>query len=632
MKRTFLILISFLLIFSGLVLGQDGDKILEARLISSVEKLAPESGNRIAVELQIHKPWHMNANVTADDFLIPTVIEFNPVEGVTFGKIEYPAAEEKTFEFSENPVLVYEGTVYAYCTATVAGELANKEVTISGMVSYQACNDETCLAPDEVEFSQTIPVASTEEAIKGINQDLFGAAAQPAAPQIEEAKSAPAGGDDLAQTIESKGLFLTFLGIFVAGLALNLTPCIYPLIPITISYFGGQAGGKKGSLFMLSLVYVLGMAITYSVLGVFAALSGSILGTWLQNPLVLIFIAAVMVALALSMFGLYEIRVPASLSNFAGQSKQGYFGTLFMGLTVGIIAAPCIGPFVLGLLTYVGKRGDPVMGFTMFFVLALGLGVPFIFLAVFSGAVNKMPRSGGWMIWIRKIFGFILVGMALYFLNPLFESNLWYYTILAITALVAGIYLAWIDNTQGRGGKAFPVTKNLVGVIFILAGAYFWVNSVEAYVNERLREFGKTAQGSGTFATNEVAWEHYSENILQSARESGKPVMVDFYADWCIPCKELDKFTFTDDKVVELSRKFVMLKADLTKSESPEVKTLQEKYNIKGVPTLVFITSDGQEVPSARVVSYVKADKFLTIMESVWKKEKNADDQLVRGE
>lgn len=631
MKRTFLILISFLLIFSGLVLGQEGDKILEARLLSSVEKLAPESSNQVAVELKIHKPWHANANIVADDFLIPTVIEFTTVEGVSFGKIDYPAAEEKTFEFSENPVLVYEGTVYAYSNVSVAGELAGKEITISGVVSYQACNDETCLAPDEVEFSQTLPVAAKGEAVKGINENLFGEAAQPAAPQMEEAGSA-AGGDDLAQTIESKGLFLTFLGIFVAGLALNLTPCIYPLIPITISYFGGQAGGKKGSLFMLSLVYVLGMAITYSVLGVFAALSGSILGTWLQNPLVLIFIAAVMVTLALSMFGLYEIRVPASLSNFAGKSKQGYFGTLFMGLTVGIIAAPCIGPFVIGLLTYVGKQGDPVMGFLMFFVLALGLGVPFIFLAVFSGAVNVMPRSGGWMIWIRKIFGFILVGMALYFLNPLFESDLWYYTILGITALVAGIYLAWIDSTQGRGGKAFPLVKNLVGIIFILAGAYFWVNSVEAYVNERLREFGKTAGSSGAYVVNEIAWDDYSQQILHSAQESGKPVMIDFYADWCIPCKELDKFTFSDGRVIELSKNFVMLKADLTKSESPEVLALQEKYNIKGVPTLVFLTSDGQEVSSSRVVSYVKADEFLTIMQSVWEKEKNGDDQLVRGE
>lgn len=631
MKRTFLILISYLLIFSSLTYGEEGDKILEAKLLSSVEKLAPESGNRVAVELQIHKPWHINANITADEFLIPTVIEFNPVKGVDFGKIEYPDAEEKTFEFSEKPVLVYEGNLYAYCTASVAGELAGKEITISGVVSYQACNDETCLAPDKVEFSQTLPVAAIGEAAKGINENLFGEAARPAAPQMEEAENA-AGGDVLTQTIESKGLFLAFLGIFVAGLALNLTPCIYPLIPITISYFGGQAGGKKGSLFMLSLMYVLGMAITYSVLGVFAALSGSILGAWLQNPLVLIFIAAVMVALALSMFGLYEIRVPTSLSNFAGQSKRGYFGTLFMGLTVGIIAAPCIGPFVLGLLTYVGKKGDPVMGFLMFFVLALGLGVPFIFLAVFSGAANKMPRSGGWMIWVRKIFGFILIGMALYFLNPLFENNLWYYTILGITALVAGIYLAWIDTTQGRGGKAFPVVKNLVGIIFILAGAYFWVNSVEAYVDERLQEFGKTARGSENLTANEVAWEQYSENILQSARDSGKPVMIDFYADWCIPCKELDKFTFTNNQVVALSKNFVMVKADLTKPESPQVRAVQEKYSIKGVPTLVFISSNGQEVPSARVVSYVKADKFLTIMGSVWEKEQNDDDQLVRGE
>jgi thiol:disulfide interchange protein DsbD len=627
MKRLIFIALSFLIVSIGVVLGQEEEKIIEAKVLGATEKLTPGGNNRFAVEIQINEPWHVNGNVVADDFLIPTVIEFNGVEGLSFSEIQYPAAEEKTFAFSENPVLVYEGVVYVYTTVSVGSGLAGKDVTISGVVSYQACNDETCLAPNDIGFSKTFSVAGKDEPVKEITEKIFGAA-RPPAPPIERG----IGGGDLAQTIESRGLFLTFLVIFVAGLALNLTPCVYPLIPITISYFGGQAGGKKSSLFLLSLIYVLGMAITYSILGVFAALTGSILGAWLQNPWVLIFIAAVMVTLALSMFGLYEIRVPAGLANFAGQSKQGYFGTLFMGLTVGIIAAPCIGPFVLGLFTYVGEKGDPVMGFMMFFVLAVGLGIPFIFLALFSGAVNLMPRSGGWMIWVRKIFGFILVGMAFYFLNPLFESDLWYYTLLGITGLVAGIYLAWIDNTQGRGGKAFPIVKNVVGILFIIAGAFFWVNSVEAYVDERLRDFSKSAGESGAYTVNEIEWEFYSDRILQSAQESGKPVMIDFYADWCIPCKELDKLTFSDERVIELSKNFVMLKADLTKSESPEVQALQERYNIKGVPTLIFITSNGSEVSQARVVSYVNADKFLSVMQSVWEKEKNSDDSIVRNE
>ena len=196
---------------------------------------------------------------------------------------------------------------------------------------------------------------------------------------------------------DQKGLFLIFIGAFFGGLALNLTPCIYPLIPITISYFGGQAEGKKGSVILHSVIYVVGMAATYSILGSIAAFTGSLFGAALQIPAVLIGVAAVMVLLALSMFNVYEIRVPAFINKFAGGSQKGYFGTFFMGLTCGIIAAPCIGPFVLGLLTYVGNRGNVLLGFSLFFVLALGLGIPFLLLGIFSGAsTSSRGRGPGW--------------------------------------------------------------------------------------------------------------------------------------------------------------------------------------------------------------------------------------------
>ena len=228
---------------------------------------------------------------------------------------------------------------------------------------------------------------------------------------------------------DQKGLFLIFIGAFFGGLALNLTPCIYPLIPITISYFGGQAEGKKGSVILHSVIYVVGMAATYSILGSIAAFTGSLFGAALQIPAVLIGVAAVMVLLALSMFNVYEIRVPAFMNKFAGGSQKGYFGTFFMGLTCGIIAAPCIGPFVLGLLTYVGNRGNVLLGFSLFFVLALGLGIPFLLLGIFSGSLNKLPRSGAWMVWVRTIFGFILLAMAVYFLkspsSPTRSSTAW---------------------------------------------------------------------------------------------------------------------------------------------------------------------------------------------------------------
>lgn len=596
-----------LALLAGNALADNTDPIVEARVISSVDKLQPGSSARLAVRLTIHHPWHINANPAADEFLIPTEIQFTAPQGVAMGKVEYPAPEEKRFSFSETVLWVYEGDVYVYTSVSVPPDYSAKNLELNGKVTFQACNDQMCLPPESAVFNETLLVAAPGETVREINQPVFGGGST----------LPPAGGNlqqsDLARTIESKGLFVAFLTIFIAGLALNLTPCVYPLIPITVSYFGGQTGNKSGNLLLLSIIYVLGMAITYSILGAFAALTGSILGAWLQNPYVLVGIAAVMVALAMAMFGLFEIRVPTALAGFAGKSQQGYWGTLLMGLTVGIIAAPCIGPFVLALLIYVGERGDPLMGFLMFFVLALGLGVPFIFLALFGGAINKLPRAGNWMVWVKKVFGFLLIGMAFYFIEPLFASDLWYFTLLAVTALLAGIYLAWIDPTEGQTA-VFSLVKNLIGLAFVAAGVFFWVSSVEAYVDQRLETAGNVT-GENAVAFDKISWGAYSGDQLQAAIAEQRPVIIDFFADWCIPCKELDKFTFTDSRVIELSRQFTMLKADLTKQQDPAVQALQKRYRIRGVPTVVFLGPGGEELSAVRVVSYVNADDFLNRMQ-----------------
>ena len=413
-----------------------------------------------------------------------------------------------------------------------------------------------------------------------------------------------------------KGLFITFFLIFLGGLALNLTPCVYPIIPITVGYFGGQAEGRKGGIIAHAILYVLGMAVTYSALGVIAAMTGSLFGAALQNPIMLIAIALVMIALALSMFDLYEFRLPSFLTNLAGGSKKGYLGTIFMGLTVGLVAAPCIGPFILGLLTYVGEKGDVFLGFLMFFVLALGLGIPFVFLAVFSGSINKLPRSGSWMVWVRTIFGFILVAMAIYFLKPLFPNSLVYHLALALNLFIGGIYMAWVEPTR-LDNKMFPLIRNIIGIIFFVAALVFTVSGIQSYVDDRLYE---ASLGSGSLARNEmIQWAAYSEENIQKAQEQSKPVFLDFHADWCIPCRELDKFTFTDEKIVNMSEKFVMLKVDLTKTDNQVYEKLRRKYKIRGVPTLVLLKPDGNEVKDARVVGFIKAQRLLEKMDKVLK-------------
>ena len=215
----------------------------------------------------------------------------------------------------------------------------------------------------------------------------------------------------------------TMLGIFMGGMALNLTPCVYPIIPITVSYFGGKSGQGRGRLLVHGLLYLAGLAVTNSALGVLAALTGGLMGALLQNPLVLVAVAAILVFFATSLFGFWELRLPGSLTQAASKSYAGYFGSLFMGLTLGVVAAPCIGPFVLGLLTWVASMGSPWLGFLVFFTLSLGLGLPLFILALFSGSLERLPRSGEWMLWVRKLMGWVLLAMAAYFIRPLLPES-----------------------------------------------------------------------------------------------------------------------------------------------------------------------------------------------------------------
>ena len=613
-KNIFLALLILNPLFS-----QSEEPVLTAKIISNVSKFETGKSYPLAVEITIRNPYHINAKIPSEDFLIPTSLELGASEGIAVGKLEYPKPLVKKFDFSEKALAVYEGTIYIFTSISISDDLSNPEIIFAGQLGYQACDHHTCLAPDEIEVSQKFSLAGPGETIIVTNQEVFKAKLATSATAETEIAQKESG---LAATILERGWFLTFFLVFLGGLALNLTPCVYPLIPITISYFGGQSEGKKGGLLVHAFIYVFGMAITYSILGVIAALTGSLFGAALQNPIVLVGIAIILIGLALSMFDLYEIRIPAFLSNFAGGAKKGLFGTFFMGLTVGIVAAPCIGPFVLALLTFVGERGDVILGFWMFFILALGLGIPFIFLALFSGSIHKIPRSGAWMIWVRNIFGFILIAMAVYFLQPLFPSGLLYSLTLAFTMLIAGIYMAWLEPTKAPG-KIFSIIRNLVGIIFFIISIFFATDGIQASIQEALNT-STIAAGNQTDLM-QINWLEYSEDQLQSAWADNKPIMLDFYADWCIPCKELDKFTFSEPEVIELSKNFVMMKVDLTKAGDPLSKSLKNKYKIKGVPTLIFLNSDLQELAQLRVVGFMEKEEFLPIMEQALMSGKISD-------
>jgi thiol:disulfide interchange protein DsbD len=619
-KRLLILFVSLLLVAfasATVALGQS-DRVVKAQGYASVDAVKPGDKFKIAIALDIESGYHINAHNPSLDYLRATEVAFAPITGVRFGKAEYPASQYGKFAFAPDTELaVYEGTIYIVTEVETDQSFQQATGPILATVAVQACNDQLCLIPADIKLEIPIRAASKGQAVKGINSDVFARAAQPPPPakpglKVYQGDEAPSADDSAApqsnkisETLASKGILVTLLIVFLSGLALNATPCVYPIIPITIGFFVNQSGAAGGAprlsrTFSMASLYVLGMALTYSTLGLIASLSGNIIGAALQSPFVLIGLALLMVALALSMFGVYEFKMPESLNRFATKSTDstsGLFGALVMGLTMGIVAAPCIGPFVVALLTF-ATQTTPVFAFTMFFVLALGLGLPYLILGTFSGKIKSLPRSGMWMVTVRKVFGVVLIGMALYFLMPLMGD----YTnhVFAVFFMAAALYLLFWEAGKAKPGwfawalRAIGVGAAAVAVMFALT-----------FLSSRPNEPGA-----------EIVWQPFTEQAVAAARAEGKGVIIDTYADWCIPCKELDRFTFTHSSVRQEAERFVTLKLDLTHSEETATRA-KNHYGIVGVPTIIFLDAAGKERKDLRLEGFEKPEKFLARMKQI---------------
>ncbi|MBI4368480.1 MAG: thioredoxin family protein [Candidatus Omnitrophica bacterium] len=387
---------------------------------------------------------------------------------------------------------------------------------------------------------------------------------------------------------------LALFGILLSGLALNLTPCVYPMLSVTVALFGKDGNRSFGAAFRKALLYVSGIILMYSTLGVVAALTGGFFGAILQNSPVLLIIAFLMFLLALSMFGLYEIQVPSEFLNWAGGKRSASsVGIFISGLLVGVFAAPCVGPPIVALLALVGQSSNPFSGFLVFFVLALGLSLPYFILGTFSGLLSKLPKSGEWLVWVKKVFGVVLLGLSLFYLSLSLYSD--FLPLVVPTALaVGGVYLGFFDR-NGDQVKAFKHFKRFAGTAAVL-GALFLL-------------FAKPTEG--------VVWETYTPEKLALAAQAKKPVVIDFFADWCLPCHELERYTYSNSEVIDALTPFARLKVDATNPNTPESLEPVNRFDVVGVPTVLFLDPNGKEIAGTRITGYVPPAEFLEIVDTV---------------
>jgi thiol:disulfide interchange protein DsbD len=399
----------------------------------------------------------------------------------------------------------------------------------------------------------------------------------------------------------AEGSALAFGVAFAGGVLTSLTPCVYPLIPITVSIFGARQASRREAI-LLSALYVLGIAAMYSALGVGAALTGSAFGSVMQNPWVIGFVALVLAAMAASMFGAFDLQLPSSwqarLSTVGGAGRAGSFG---MGLVSGIIAAPCTGPVLAAALAFVAAKGSVAFGFGIMFAYALGMGLLFFVIGAFS---ISLPKSGPWMDTVKSLFGVALLAAAGVFakdlvpgLRPLFSAAGWVALaaggVAALGVLLGALHGSFHGPALRRLGKGTAVAL-LVGAIVYAAGA----------ANARARS---RAEG--------FTWLPSLEQGIALARAESRPLIVDFWADWCVACKELDRIAWADPRVRAEASRFVAVKLDGTEGDDAFVD-LAERYGVVGMPTVLFIDARGREVPE-RVQSAIPAEEMLERLSSV---------------
>ncbi|MCP4145185.1 MAG: thioredoxin fold domain-containing protein [bacterium] len=494
----------------------------------------------------------------------------------TFQKIEftgYQKSDLKSIVFpepvSEGEFAYYRGDQMAMVTLLLNDETGESDLEV--IAEYQLCregNAGMCFQPGSATASLAINVeAAADEVVT-----------------YEESGSLQ---DKLKAALE-KGSWLAFLMVFVGGVLASFTPCVYPMIPITVSYIGSNAGGSALKGFVLSLWYVLGIAIVYSTLGLVAAATGGAFGQATQTPIFAISVAVIIGAMAMSMAGMFDLQVPSSMANKMGGAKTGFLGPLLMGMAMGLIAAPCVGPVLIVLLTWVATTGNMFLGFWLLFTFAIGLGMLFLALGAFSGLLTALPNAGGWMDHIKHFFAIVLYALALSFLKM--------YVPVPVLTAVFGLMLfvsvsawgAWKPLSETATHKD-GILKGVLMFLWLLGSLLFIAGIAPSIIpssgNVQVVEAGHI----------EPEWIMNEQEAFAASASSGKPLVMDFWAEWCSACKELDHKTWSSDEPLALSKQFVALKMDMTE-RNPANDAALKKYAVVGMPTVIFFDSEGKEL------------------------------------
>ncbi len=454
---------------------------------------------------------------------------------------------------------------------------------------------------------------------RSVDLDLASAAKPAIPPAAPAAAEVPAGA---AQSLLASGRFWLILASFFGfGLALAFTPCVLPMLPILSGIIVGHGAGlTRVRAVALSAAYVLGMALTYAAAGVVAGLSGTLLSSALQNAWVLGTFAAIFVLLALSMFGLYELQLPARLRNAGARWSDRLpggrlAGVFLMGALSALIVSPCVAAPLAGALLYIGNSRDIVLGGSALFALALGMGAPLIAVGLSAGSL--LPKTGAWMEGVTRFFGAVLIGVAIWIISPvipvLAQMLAW-----AGLLIIGAIFLGALDALSADARAPARFAKGF-GLMALVAGIALLVGALSGSrdIFQPLAALRGTPPGAETQLVFEPV--KSSEDLdlrLAAASADGRAVMLDFYAEWCVSCKEMERFTFSDPRVSELLGEMTLLRADVTQN-NPHDQALLKRFSLFGPPGIVFFDSSGKEQTALRVVGYQAADEFVRVLEQL---------------